>query len=128
VKPARYVMVVEDDPGVREGLVAVIAGEGYPVDSCSDGKDALQRLSSTEELPGVIVLDFMMPGMDGWMFLRERSKDPRLRNIPVLGMSASPHLVDQRGCPDGVDEFLRKPFKVEAILNFLKKYWDRDAT
>jgi two-component system phosphate regulon response regulator PhoB len=122
VSPARYVLVVEDDPGVREGLVDIIAGEGYAVDSCQDGKIALDRLSSADELPDVIVLDFLMPQMDGWMFLRERAKDPRLCKIPVLGMSASPHLVDQRGSPSGVDEFLRKPFKVEAVLSFIRKH------
>jgi len=122
-----YVMVVEDDPGVREGLVDVIAGEGYEVESYPDGRFALDRLSRGSELPCVIVLDFLMPGMDGWMFLRERAKDPRLRTIPVLGMSASPHLVDQRGNPAGVDEFLRKPFKVETILSSIKRHCEIDA-
>jgi len=117
-----YVMIVEDDPGVREGLVDVIAGEGYEVESYPDARFALDRLTSANALPCVIVLDFMMPGMDGWMFLRERAKDPRLATIPVLGMSASPHLVDQRGSPAGVEEFLRKPFKVEAILSSIKKH------
>ena len=119
---AGLVLVVEDDPGVREGLAEVISGEGYEVQSCEDGKMALDRLSSAAELPCVIVLDFLMPKMDGWMFLRERAKDPRLRDIPVLGMSASPHLVDQQGTPSGVDEFLRKPFKVEDILSSIKKH------
>jgi two-component system phosphate regulon response regulator PhoB len=122
MSPERYVLVVEDDPGVREGLVAVIAGEGYEVDSCQDGKAALDRLSSADPLPSVIVLDFLMPGMDGWMFLREREKNPRLRDIPVLGMSASPHLVNQHSPPSGVDEFLRKPFTVEAVLSFIEKH------
>jgi CheY-like chemotaxis protein len=117
-----YVLVVEDDPGVREGLVAVIAGEGYAVDSCPDGRAALDRLTAAAELPSVIVLDFLMPGMDGWMFLREREKDPRLRDIPVLGMSASPHLINPHAPPMGVNEFLRKPFTVEAMLSFIVKH------
>jgi len=122
MNPAPYVLVVEDDPGVREGLVAVIAGEGYEVDSCQDGRAALDHLLAADALPSVIVLDFLMPGMDGWMFLRERAKDPRLRRIPVLGMSASPHLVSQQHAPSGVDEFLRKPFTVEAVLSFIQKH------
>ena len=117
-----YVMIVEDDPGVREGLVDVIAGEGYEVESYPDGRIALDRLATGDALPCVIVLDFLMPGMDGWMFLRERAKDPRLQKIPVLGMSASPHLVDQKGSPAGVEEFLRKPFKVETILSSIKRH------
>jgi CheY-like chemotaxis protein len=122
-REAAYILVIEDDPGVREGITTVIESEGYPVISCEDAKDALDRLHSTPNLPRMIVLDFMMPRMDGWTFLSERKKDPRLRDIPVLGMSASQLLIEQNQPPDDVDEFLRKPFKVEAMLRSIEKYW-----
>jgi CheY-like chemotaxis protein len=118
-----YILVIEDDPGVREGLAEIIQSEGYPVVSCADGQMAMDRLASTDELPRMIVLDFTMPHMDGWAFLAERRKHARLREIPVLAMSASHRLSLQNHLPDDVDEFLRKPFMVEAILFSIKKHW-----
>ena len=118
-----YILLIEDDPGVREGLSEIISGEGYPVVSCADGQMAMSQLSTMAELPRMIVLDFTMPHMDGWAFLAERKKDARLRQIPVLGMSASQRLVDQRRPPEDVDELLRKPFPVEDILRSIERHW-----
>jgi CheY-like chemotaxis protein len=120
---AGYILIIEDDPGVREGIANVIESEGYPVVSCEDAQEALDRLHATTDLPRMIVLDFMMPRMDGWTFLSERKKDARLKNIPVLGMSASQLLIEQKNPPEDVDEFLRKPFKVEAMLRSIEKHW-----
>jgi chemosensory pili system protein ChpA (sensor histidine kinase/response regulator) len=118
-----YILLIEDDPGVREGLSEIIANEGYHVVSCCDGQMAMDRLAEVTELPRMIVLDFTMPHMDGWAFLAERKKDARLRGIPVLGMSASQTLVDQRLPPAGVEELLKKPFPVEDILRSIEKHW-----
>jgi CheY-like chemotaxis protein len=118
-----YILLIEDDPGVREGLTEIIASEGYHVVSCCDGQMAMDRLAEVTELPRMIVLDFTMPHMDGWAFLAERKKDARLRGIPVLGMSASQTLVDQRLPPAGVEELLKKPFPVEDILRSIEKHW-----
>jgi CheY-like chemotaxis protein len=117
-----YILIIEDDRGVREGLAAVIESEGYPVICYEDARAALDSLSGGA-LPRVIMLDFMLPGMDGWMFLAERKKDARLRDIPVLGMSASQLLAERKQPPEDVDEFLKKPFKVETMLQSIEKHW-----
>jgi len=118
-----YILIVEDDPDVRGALVEIIEGEGYQVATCEDGRAALARLEAASELPHLIVLDFVMPQMNGWMFLSERRKDPRLVGIPVLGMSASQRLLEQRAAPEGVDEFLPKPFRAEAMLQCIQRHW-----
>jgi CheY-like chemotaxis protein len=118
-----YILVVEDDPGVRDGIASIIEGEGYPVISCEDAQAALERLGDTTDLPRMIVLDFLMPRMDGWTFLERRRKDERLRSIPVLGMSASQALIDSKEQPAEVQEFLRKPFNVETMLRSIEKHW-----
>ena len=117
-----YILIIEDDPGVREGLSEIIANEGYSVVTCSDGQMAMNRLASDAELPRMIVLDFTMPHMDGWAFLEERKKDARLRDIPVVGMSASQRFVECRP-PADVDELLKKPFLVEDMLRSIEKHW-----
>lgn len=116
-----YILIVEDDPGVREGLRELIASEGYAVETCHDGRMALDYLANETDLPRMIVLDFTMPRMDGWQFLAERRKHARLREIPVLGMSASQRLLDGCNVPD-VDEVLNKPFQVEAILRSIERH------
>jgi CheY-like chemotaxis protein len=118
-----YILVIEDDPGVRNGIANIIENEGYTVVSCSDAQTALDSLSSAANLPRMILLDFLMPHMDGWAFLRERQKDVRLRSIPVLGMSASQVLLDRKEPPEDVEEFLRKPFNVDAMLQSIEKHW-----
>jgi len=117
VGPGRgYILIVEDDPDVLQGLAEVIEGEGYSVVGCPDGETALERATNGADAPAMIILDFMLPHMDGWAFLEERRKYPRLARIPVLGMSASQRLVGRRELPRGVDEFLPKPFEVENVL------------
>jgi CheY-like chemotaxis protein len=129
LEPAReirghgYILIAEDHLQVREGLVEIVREEGYPVVSCSDGLVAMNRLRSSAELPALIVLDFMMPRMDGWAFLAERDKIARFKTIPVLGISAAQAFADEARLPDGVDAFLHKPFKVEAILAWIRRRW-----
>ncbi|HEX9295083.1 MAG TPA: response regulator [Polyangiaceae bacterium] len=118
-----YALLVEDDPGVREGLAEIMRSEGYPVVTCPDAKIAMDLLISGADLPCVIFLDFMMPNMDGWSFLDERKKRSWLRDIPVVGMSASQKLVERSEPPAGVDDLLKKPFKVESILRAIEKYF-----
>jgi CheY-like chemotaxis protein len=122
-KPRDYLLLVEDNREVREGLVEIIRGEGYPVVSCSDGQVALNRLCSSSDLPIMIVLDFLMPRMDGWAFLAERNRNEWWKTIPVLGISASQALAERGDLPEGVFEFLRKPFQVEAILRCIERHW-----
>jgi CheY-like chemotaxis protein len=118
-----YILVAEDNRLVREGLAEILREEGYAVVSCSDGQAAMNRIRSSAELPALIVLDFMMPRMDGWAFLAEREKNARLRAIPVLGISAAQMFAQQNRRPDGVDEMLQKPFTVEAILDWVRRRW-----
>jgi len=118
-----YILLIEDDAGVREGLSEIISSEGYVVVSCADGQMAMDQLATADELPRMIVLDFAMPHMDGWAFLDARKKDARLSRIPVLGMSASQQFVDRRRPPDEVEELLRKPFPVEDMLRSIEKHW-----
>jgi CheY-like chemotaxis protein len=118
-----YLLLAEDNPLVREGLVEIVSGEGYPVVACPDGQAAMDWLTSGAALPALIVLDFVMPRMDGWAFLAERARIHRLRDIPVLGISASQAFADGAPLPEGVDDFLHKPFRVEDILSWIEQRW-----
>lgn len=91
------ILVIDDDLATREVLSMLLDAEGYTVQTATDGAAALQHLRQGEH-PALILLDLMMPIMDGWQFRREQLRDPRLADIPVIVCSASaracPHLAE----------------------------------
>jgi CheY-like chemotaxis protein len=103
------VLVVDDDPSVRELYRSMFVEEGYRVESAVDGQDALDRLQSE---PDLIVLDLAMPWMDGHEFLRRLAGLPARARVPVLVVSAQ-----LRGPkPEGATAVMRKPFEMDALL------------
>src|SRR5687767_11546587 len=86
----RRVMVVEDDEGIREALCDLLDTEGFAVTAAVHGADALSKLrDATLSRPDVILLDLMMPVMDGWSFRAEQRNDPSISQIPVIVITAS---------------------------------------
>jgi CheY-like chemotaxis protein len=84
------VLVVEDDAELREMMAQMFAMEGFAPVEASDGLDALQKLHSGDPRPHVIVLDLMMPRLDGWGFVERQADDPSIADIPVIVVSAAP--------------------------------------
>ena len=105
------VLVVEDEGDLRQPLAELLAGAGYEVDTAANGLDALRSARSAP--PDVIVLDLMMPVMNGWEFLRARGADPRLAAIPVVVTSAA------LGAAPDASHFMGKPFDVDVLLRLL---------
>ncbi len=109
------VMIVDDDPDIREALAQLLEIEGHDVSTAGDGRCALELLRGRP--PDVVVLDLMMPVMDGWEFREAQRKDPRLSAIPVIVISAATH----RG-PIDADEFLPKPFEPARLLELVARH------
>jgi CheY-like chemotaxis protein len=107
----RAVLVVDDDAGIRLTLSEILESEGYSVRTAGNGRDALRVLSDWQ--PHVILLDLMMPEMDGWAFLHERQADAGLLRIPVVVMSAgyNPH-----ARPLKAEALVPKPFSIDDLL------------
>ena len=106
------VLVVDDEFGIVDSLSEVLSEHGFAVASAANGKDALRRV--TERRPDLILLDYMMPVMDGQEMLRQLQADAELREIPVVMMSAVPRSNLPPSCaPSG---FLRKPFDLDALF------------
>jgi CheY-like chemotaxis protein len=109
----RRVLVVEDDAGIRQVLREALAMEGYDVREAPDGAAALAALAAWR--PDVIVLDLMMPVMDGWRLRAELLARPELRELPVIVVSASRHL-DARTAELRAAAVLPKPFDVDRLI------------
>ncbi len=112
------VLVVDDDAALREGLVALLARKGYQVFSATQGEEGLERLH--EFHPQVVLLDLVMPIMDGLSFLTERNRHPSLAKIPVVAMTATG---DGGGALErNADALVSKPFEAEDILRLVDHY------
>ena len=111
------ILLIEDDPDLADAIVEVLQAEGYKVMHASDGSSALGMLSHGE-LPQVILLDLMMPNMDGWEFRTEQLRDPRLAKIPVVVLSAS----GERAHPVDAALVLRKPITLETLVAAARKF------
>jgi CheY-like chemotaxis protein len=118
----RSILLVDDDDDLRTSLGHFLSDEGFPVHSARNGHDALMQLKEMMEPPGLILLDLMMPVMDGSQFLDERRRDDRLSRIPVVIMSA---WTRDRKAKDGVDAVLMKPIRPEQLVKIVERYCDR---
>jgi CheY-like chemotaxis protein len=111
------VLVVDDDPGIRESVTEVLAAEGYRVLEAPDGEEALARLAGLEERC-VVLLDLAMPRMNGLELLNELSRSGRSDRFPVVVMSANAHPRELE-FPQVV-ALLRKPFELDELLRWVE--------
>jgi len=107
--PKCSVLVVDDDEEIRTVMAEILELLGYEVTVAADGQEAVDLLSIGLE-PRAIVLDMMMPRMDGWTFLSRLRADPRFRELPVVVASAV-----AGECPLGADAWLQKPFDLADL-------------
>jgi two-component system, OmpR family, alkaline phosphatase synthesis response regulator PhoP len=107
------VLVAEDDKNIRDGLIAILAGEGYATIGAADGRAALALFQA--ESPHFILLDIMMPGMNGYDVCR-RIRATNL-DVPVIFISAKSEEIDRvLGLELGADDFIAKPFGVKEVV------------
>ena len=116
--PAGTVLVVDDDPSVRNLLGRFLSREGYQVETAPDGATGLRL--ARERRPDVITLDVLMPDMDGWAVLSALKADPELATIPVVMLS----VVDDKPTAFalGVAEYLTKPIDRAGLAAVLRRY------
>jgi CheY-like chemotaxis protein len=110
------VLIVEDDPDALEALGDLLDSHGYAVASARNGAEALELLGRSP-LPSLIVLDLLMPTMDGWEFRRRQKNDPRIAHIPVIVVSAS-----SAAKPIDADSILRKPVDINRLLETIARH------
>lgn len=113
--------IVEDNAIVREGLAIVLRRVGYDVTVAKDGREALDRLHRGPK-PALILLDMILPGLDGWMFLKERKRDVCLAAIPVVIMTGIGSASLEWAKSLGAAGLLLKPIDVEVLLEEISRH------
>jgi CheY-like chemotaxis protein len=116
------ILVVEDDDDVRESLVQVLLTEGFDGVPAASGEEALAQLRGGLR-PCVILLDLMMPGMNGWQFMEEQQVHPGYGKTPVVVVSAYGSAEGVRSV--GAADYLRKPIDIDALLAVVGRYCNR---
>jgi CheY-like chemotaxis protein len=112
------VLIVEDDADLREMMAQLLAIEGYNAETVANGRAALDYLRKGD-FPEVILLDLMMPVMDGWEFRRRQREDPQLAKVPVVVLSA---LDPARAADLGGAAVLKKPLDFDRLLELVRQY------
>ena len=115
----RKVLVIDDEPGIIEIVEANLEGDGFEVLSASNGKEGLEKIKS--EAPELVVLDVMMPEMDGWEVLRSIEQDSATAGLPVIMLTAKAADEDYiYGLEEGAVEYITKPFLPQELVNRIK--------
>jgi CheY-like chemotaxis protein len=118
---ATRILIIDDDTAVRESITDVLESAEYQVDQARNGLEGLERARTFH--PDVIVVDLMMPVMDGLEFRAALGRDPDLARIPVLFVTAA----DPAGRTSEVDPVLRKPFGLEPLLTAVRQCLARSS-
>jgi CheY-like chemotaxis protein len=112
------VLIVEDDQDLREMMAQLLTLEGFEAATVSNGREALEYLHHATT-PNVILLDLMMPVMDGWEFRRRQQADPAMADVPVIVLSA---LDQSRAADVNASAFLKKPLDFDRLLTLVRTY------
>jgi CheY-like chemotaxis protein len=115
--PAAAVLVIEDDPGVRQELEEVLTGEGYRVVTAARSSDGLRL--AREVHPDAITLDLELPGLEGWSLLSALKSDPELGEVPVVVLVVAG---DRVAAPLGAADYLTKPVDRDRLVAVLRRH------
>jgi two-component system, OmpR family, response regulator CpxR len=117
---ANLILVVEDHKELRESLMEILEEEGCTAVGAADGQEALDYLR-THSLPCLILLDLMMPGLNGWEFCAQKEQDPALAAIPVVVLSGVGRL-EQKAAALRAVGWLEKPIHIPLLLELIRRY------
>jgi len=116
----QYVLLVDDDPSVREMFSQALRLAGFDVMEAATGSEALERLRANTQI-GVILLDLKMPDMDGWRFRLAQRTDPRMAAIPTIITTGAP-LSEVLDCDLKAADYLLKPVGLEHLISVVSHY------
>ena len=119
-EPPARILVADDDPVIVRLLQVNFRLEGYDVETAAHGEEAIQKARDLQ--PALILLDVMMPGVDGWECARRLKEDEATRDIPVFFLSARAQDEDRRkGLELGVTDYVTKPFDPGELVGLVQR-------
>jgi two-component system response regulator MprA len=117
----KLIFVIEDSEDIQGLVKLLFEGEGYQVETGMDGEEAIRKLRALQELPCFILLDLMMPGMDGYQFRKVQETNADLAAIPVVIMTADSN-AETKAISLGAKGYIKKPVNIKDLLNLAKQF------
>lgn len=122
---APYILIVDDDPDILEGILTILESREYRLNTARDGKTCLEMMA--EEKPDLLILDLLMPRMDGWGVIREMRSEPRYEDVPVMILTTVIEDASRRryeletGMSMDVQDYVQKPARPDDLINRVEK-------
>jgi two-component system alkaline phosphatase synthesis response regulator PhoP len=126
-----YILVVDDDPDVLEGIITVLESQPYRLATARDGKRCMETIE--QGIPDLLILDLLMPHMDGWGVIREMRSEPQYANVPIMVLTTVVEDASRRryeletGMAMDVQEYIEKPVKPVELLRRVEKLLKDDV-
>jgi CheY-like chemotaxis protein len=120
-----YILIVDDDPDILEGIITILESQPYRLATARDGKQCMEMIA--RELPDVLILDLLMPRMDGWGVIREMRSEPRYANVPIMILTTVIEDASRRryeletGVAMNVQDYVQKPAKPADLIQRIEK-------
>lgn len=123
---AGQLLLVDDEPGLREAVQAYLEDSGFGVDVASNAREGLDL--ARQKLPDLIITDIMMPQVDGYQFLKQLREDPQFKALPVVFLTARGMTSDRiQGYNAGCDAYLSKPFDPDELVAIVKNLLEKQV-
>ncbi|MFW6295844.1 MAG: response regulator [Halothece sp.] len=124
---SQKLLLVDDEPGLREAVQAYLEDEGFQVSVASNANEGWELLQ--QQSPDLVISDVMMPQVDGYQFLQRLREDPRFKALPVVFLTARGMTTDRiQGYKAGVDAYIPKPFDPDELVAVVKNLLERRTT
>ena len=120
-----YILIVDDDPDILEGITTILETQPYRLATARDGKKCLEMIK--EDAPDLLILDLLMPRMDGWGVIRELRSEPRYLSLPIMVLTTVIEDASRRryeletGLAMDVQEYIQKPARPTDLLQCVEK-------
>lgn len=120
-----YILIVDDDPDILEGILTILETQPYRLATARDGKKCMEMI--TQEVPDLLILDLLMPRMDGWGVIREMRSEPRYANVPIMILTTVIEDASRRryeletGMAMDVQDYVQKPAKPADLIQRIER-------
>lgn len=122
----KTVLIIEDEKLIIVSTQMVLEAAGYTVEAASNGEEGISK--AREMTPDLILLDIMMPGIDGWETLTRLKRDPETTGVPVIIFTAREHnRGHQKSSEMGAADYFRKPFEPDELIELVEKYIGQES-
>ena len=120
-----YILIVDDDPDVLEGILAILESQPYRLATARDGMKCMEMVA--QEVPDLLILDLLMPRMDGWGVIRQMRSEPRYASVPIMVLTTVVEDASRRryeletGMAMDVQEYVEKPVRPNELLQRVER-------